>query len=44
MSERLTDICIDVFSDAVMTEKLPKKTYFASENNRKWEDLDPEPR
>ena len=30
MSERLTDIFgIDVFSDAVMLERLPKKTYLA---------------
>jgi hypothetical protein len=30
MSEKLTDIFgIDVFSDDVMIEKLPKKTYLA---------------
>ncbi|TAH69535.1 MAG: glutamine synthetase type III [Anaerolineaceae bacterium] len=43
MSERLTDIFgIDVFSDAVMIEKLPKKTYMALKKTiENGEDLDP---
>ena len=43
MSERLTDIFgIDVFSDAVMIEKLPKKTYLALKKTiESGEDLDP---
>ena len=43
MSERLTDIFgIDVFSDAVMIEKLPKKTYLALKKTiENGEDLDP---
>ena len=37
MSDRLTDIFgIDVFSDAVMLEKLPRKTYTALKDYRKW--------
>lgn len=43
MSERLTDIFgIDVFSDAVMLERLPKKTYLALKKTiENGEDLDP---
>ncbi len=43
MSERLTDIFgIDVFSDAVMIEKLPKKIYLALKKTiENGEDLDP---
>ena len=43
MSEKLTDIFgIDVFSDAVMIEKLPKKTYLALKKTiENGEDLDP---
>lgn len=43
MSEKLTDIFgIDVFSDAVMSEKLPKKTYQALRKTiENGEDLDP---
>lgn len=43
MSEKLTDIFgVDVFSDAVMIEKLPKKTYLALKKTiENDEDLDP---
>ena len=43
MSEKLTDIFgIDVFSDAVMIEKLPKKTYLTLKKTiENGEDLDP---
>ena len=43
MSERLTDIFgIDVFSEAVMIERLPKKTYLALRKTiENGEDLDP---
>ncbi|HHU73200.1 MAG TPA: glutamine synthetase type III, partial [Clostridiales bacterium] len=43
MSEKLTEIFgIDVFNDAVMLERLPKKTYFALKKTiESGEDLDP---
>ncbi len=43
MSERITDIfAIDVFNDAVMVERLPKKTYAALKKTiENGEDLDP---
>ena len=43
MSERITDIfAIDVFNDAIMVERLPKKTYAALKKTiENGEDLDP---